>query len=230
MAYILDIVVILILLFCIWRGWRHGLIRTLVMLVGFVLAAFLAGQISTPVAGGVYRAVLEPRVEQMLVNSVTATGETQVEVGLEDVFGEEHVLNTYFEDLGLPTSFAIGMEDLSEEAVHAALAPVMEQVIEPALIHLLSMVASLLLFVVLLVVVFLLSRLLDAVFKLPLLKQLNQFGGLAAGVLQGVFWTLIFAAVAQFLADCGTLGETLTTEMIEQTWITARLAKWNWLF
>lgn len=230
MAYILDALVILILVFCVWRGYKHGLIRTLVMLVGFVLAAFVAGRLSGPIAGGVYDGVIGPHMEETLVSKALVAGNTQVEVGLDSLFGDNEAIAAYFADLGLQSSVIIGFDDLSEETVRAAVQPAMTQVVRPAVVHIMTVLFTLLLFVILLVAVFLLSRFLDAVFKLPLLKQLNQFGGLAAGVLQGVFWALVFAAVVRFVADCGALGSVLTVETVEQTWLTTKLASWNWIF
>ena len=39
MSYILDLLVVLIAVFCIWRGWRRGLVHTAAVLAGLVLAA-----------------------------------------------------------------------------------------------------------------------------------------------------------------------------------------------
>ena len=230
MAYLLDALVILIVAFCVWRGFKHGLIRTLVMLVGFVVAALIAGQLSGPIAGGVYDGLIGPNMEDTLVENAVAAGETRVEVNIASMFGDNATLQKYFEDLGLATSVTIGFDDLSEQSVRAAVQPAMQQVLRPAMVHILTVVATVLLFVLLLVVVCLLSRLLDKVFKLPLLRQLNQIGGLAAGVLQGVFWAIVFAVLVRFLADCGALGSVLTVQSVEQSWLASKLSGWDWIF
>ncbi len=230
MAYILDIAVILIVVFCVWRGWRHGLIRTAVMLVGFALAAFVAAQVAAPAAKGIYEAAVAPRVEAVITAQVEEIGESEITVGLDTLFGEDAMLIPYFESMGWDTAVTVSLGDRSGAAIRDAVTPAIEQVLQPVLIYLIEAALSFLLFVVLLIVVSLLSRLLDAVFKLPLLKQLNRFGGLAAGFLQGVFWALIFTVVLQFVVSCGWLGETVTIETIESSQLVSRLANWNWLF
>lgn len=230
MAYILDLAVILIVVLCIWRGWRHGLIRTAVMLVGFVLAAFVAGQVATPLAEGIYTAAVAPRVEEAVSARVQEIGETEITLGLDMLFGEESALPAYFEGLGWETAVTVQLGDRSEQAVQQAIQPAIEQVLKPVTVYLLKAVLSLLLFLVLLIVVFLLSRVLDAVFKLPLLKQLNQVGGLAVGFLQGVFWALVFSALLHLAVSCGWLGDAVTLTTLEDAVIVSKLSNWNWIF
>ncbi len=230
MAYILDLAVILIVALCVWRGWRHGLIRTAVMLVGFVLAAFVAGQVAAPLAEGIYTAAVAPRVEEVVSARVAEIGETEITLGLDTLFGEESALPSYFEGMGWETAVTVQLGDRSEQAVQQAIQPAIEQVLKPVTVYLLKAVLSFLLFLVLLIAVVLLSRVLDAVFKLPLLKQLNQVGGLAVGFLQGVFWALVFTALLQLAVNCGWLGDAVTPNMLEESAVVSKLLNWNWLF
>ncbi|MBE6757060.1 MAG: CvpA family protein [Ruminococcaceae bacterium] len=230
MAYILDVAVILIVVLCVWRGFRHGLVRTAVMLVGFMLAAFVAGQAATPLAQGIYNAAIAPRVEAVVTERLQELGDTEITVGLETLFGEGTMLIPYFESMGWDTAVTVSPSDRSEQAFQQAIRPAVAKVLQPAVVYLLEAVISFLLFVLLLVAVSLLSRLLDAVFKLPLLKQLNRFGGLAAGFLTGVFWALVFTAVLQFAIGCGWLGTAITSETVEETRLVSKLVNWNWMF
>ncbi len=230
MAYILDIVVILIVAFCVWRGWHHGLIRTAVMLVGFALAAFIAAQAATPLANGIYDTAVAPRVETAVAARAEETVGNEITVGLDTLFGEDTMLIPYFESMGWDTAVRVPLGDRSETVIAQAIKPAVEQVLQPVLVYLIEAVVSLLIFVVLLIAVFLLSRLLDAIFRLPLLKQLNRFGGLAAGFLQGVFWALIFTAVLQLAVGCGWFGTAVTSDTVEQSLLVSKLSNWNWLF
>lgn len=230
MAYIPDIAVILIVVFCVWRGYRHGLIRTAVMLVGFALAAFVAGQVAAPVAKSVYETAVAPKVEAAVTARVQELGTEEFTVGLDTLFGEETMLIPYFESMGWRTTVNVSLGDRSEQAIEQAIRPAVVQVLQPVVVYLLEAVISFLLFAVLLFAVSLLSRLLDAVFRLPLLKQLNRFGGLAAGFLQGVFWALVFTAVLQFAVGCGWLGTAITPETVKESLLVSKLANWNWMF
>lgn len=218
MAYLLDALVILILIFSIWRGGRRGLVRTAVVLVGCVAAALIASWISGPLAGGAYDSWIEPRLEQSLVETAQESGLPQLEIQLTSLIsGEEGALSRYLEGQGIPASITIGFDDLSEEGVRAAIAPALQNVLRPAVVGLLSGAVALLLFLVLLLAVFFLARLVDQVFKLPGLKQLNRVGGWLVGALQGVFWGLVFAAVVRLCADCGLFGTLITPETVDSS-------------
>lgn len=227
MAYLLDALVILILIFCVWHGGRRGLVRTVTMLVGGVLAALVALWFSGPLATGVYDTWAAPRLEQSLVDKAAEANAPQVEIQLASLFGgEDGALSRYLEDQGIPASITIGFEDMSEEGIRAAIAPALQDVVRPAAISLLSMALMLLLFLLLMVAVTLLARLVDNVFKLPGLKQLNRVGGLLTGALQGVLWSLVFAVAVRFCADCGLFGSVVTAETVDSSLLVSRAADW----
>lgn len=225
MAYVLDIAVILIMVLCIWHGWRRGLIRTAVMLVGFAAAAFLAGQIATPAAAWLYTTVVSPHVEQTVVEYVQSVDGPVITLGPEILFGENSALGAYFADLGWNTTVNLSLSDLSEEVVREAVRPLIAQVLEPILLYLLKAVAAFAAFLLLLAAVFLLARLMEKVFELPVLKQVNTVGGITLGVLQGVFWVFLFLGVLQFAVGCGLFGSVITTETLDGTYVVSVLIK-----
>lgn len=228
MAYLLDALVILILGLSVWRGWRRGLVRTLVLLAGCVLALLLAGWFSAPLAERAYDGFVGPRLEQSLVEQVQEAGELQVEIGLRSLFGDRaEGLVHYLTEQGIPESVTIGLDDLSEEGIRTAAAPAMQQVVRPAVCGVLTVVAALLLFLLLLLVVDLLARLLDQVFKLPVLKQVNRIGGFAVGALQGVLWAMVFSAVVRVGVDCGLFGTLVTGDTVNTTVLTSLLLEYN---
>lgn len=227
-AYILDALVILILGLSVWHGKKRGLVRMLVLLVGCVAALFLAGRFSAPIADWAYDTLVEPPIERSLVTQVQNAGETHVEIGLRSVLGDRaEGLVHYLTEQGIPESVTIGLPDLSEESILEATAPAMEEIVRPAVCGLLTAVAALILFLALLLVVELLARIVDGVFKLPLLKQVNQIGGVAVGVLQGVLWAMVFTTLLRVGVDCGLFGTLVTGETLNATTLTALLLQYN---
>ena len=226
MAYVLDAAVILIVGLCVWHGWRRGFIRSAVMLVGFAAAAFLAVRFCTPVAAWIYETAVSPYVEQAVVEYVRGFEGPQVTIGPDVLFGEGSAIGAYFATMGWETTVQLSLSDLSEEAVREAVRPVIAQVLQPIVMYLLKAVVALLGFLVLLVLVCLLSRLLDKVFTLPVLKQINTAGGITVGLLQGAFWVFVFAALLQLLVSCGLFGTAITAETLNSTYIVSILVNW----
>lgn len=229
MSVILDLLVVLIAAFCIWRGWRRGLIHTAVVLVGIVLAALLADKLAPTVANWTYDQLAAPRIEDALVERVTAAGDLHTEVDLTSLLGNRETLGRFLADHGMPSSLRIGVPDLTEESVRSTVRPLMESSVKPAATLLLTAVAKVVLILLFLILVLLLARLADAVFKLPVLKQINQVGGLLLGCLHGIFWVLIFAAGVQLALQYGWFGSALTAEAVEKSWLLSALTAHNWI-
>lgn len=225
MAYLLDGLTILILVFSVWRGGRRGMVHTVLMLVGCVVAAVLAGRFSAPVAARAYDAFVEPRVEQSLVAHVQEEELRQMEIPLSSLLGDAaEPLSPYLLELGVPESVTVGFDDLSEEGIRASLSPAMREMVRPTAVSLLTAAARLLLFLLLLLVVILLVWLVDRVFRLPGLKQVNRVGGWVVGALQGVFWVIVFAVAVRLGAACGLFGSLITVETVERTWLLSRVS------
>ena len=101
---------------------------------------------------------------------------------------------------------------------------VITDVIEPTATALLRMIAMLLLFLLTSFLVSLLLKVVDKVFKLPLLKGVNRTLGFIPGVLNGVVSVLLAVAIIQILCSLGVL---ITPEQIAGTAILSRLTAIN---
>lgn len=221
MAYLLDGAVILILLIALWLGVRRGLVKSLILLVGFVLAAVLAGRFSQPVATAVYDRVLADRVEQTVVQKVQETGERQLNVSLSTLFEGTPSVAQYIRENGWDTTVSVGLSDLQTESVQKAVAPAVEQAVRPALIALIQAVALPVIFLLLMAAAWLLSRLIDRIFRLPVLKQANRLGGGLMGLLQGLCWSVAFSMAVRLAVDCGWFS---TPQVLADTLLVSRLA------
>lgn len=230
MSYILDLIVVLIGVLCIWRGWSRGLVHTAVVLAGIVLAALLADKLAPTVAGWAYDTAAAPRIENALVERVTAAGDLKTQVDLTGLLGNREVLGKYLTDHGMPTTLTIGVPDMSEDSVRQTVVPLVESTVRPAAMLLLTAVTKVALVLAFLILVILLAKVIDGVFKLPVLKQINQAGGVLLGAVHGIFWILIFAAGVQLALHYGWFGDSLTAEAVEKTWLLSRVTGFNWIF
>lgn len=227
MAYLLDGLVILIAVVCVGLGIKRGLIRSAVMLVGFVLAALLAGKLCTPVATAVYDKALESRLQTVLEQKLDEATSENLEFTPGGLFAPDSAAAKYLDVLGLNKTVTINLsEAVSDESINS----VMTDVVRPAVLPLLSLLLSFLLFLLLLLAVWLLSILIDKVFKLPVLKQFNAAGGAVVGVLQGVFWSAVFSTLVTLAADGALLGDFLHGETVETTYLVSRLSLTKWIF
>ena len=195
---IYDLVIVLILLFFLWRGYSKGFILTLcsflAVFVALIGASVLSNALAEPVAKAV-EPVIEARIQDTLTEAIKHTEFTAVGGGVAEL-PEELPLSTVIEQLkeselyqGFADSFQRSVDEgATRVATHAAQALAHFVAVQIARTVLFSIA-----FIVILIAWFFLSRTLDLVAKLPVLSTVNQWAGGAIGLCKGLL--IVFIAV-----------------------------------
>lgn len=127
---------------------------------------------------------------------------------------------------GMGSSGAI-QEGLVAEGTAADIATqLVDTVIAPLAILLVSLVCMIVLFVILSFVLGIVTKLLGNIFKLPLLKQLDKTLGLVLGVVQGAIVAGVFAFLIHSLCNANLIDGVLTTAVYESTHVVQVVAEW----
>ena len=79
MSLILDGIILLIVIVCALLAAKKGFVRTLIELVGFVLAIIVAFMVANPVAGFIYDSAVKPVAESAIQTVVEKGGTTAFE-------------------------------------------------------------------------------------------------------------------------------------------------------
>jgi hypothetical protein len=188
-SWIFDLVIVAVLAFFAWRGAKKGLILTLFSLVAlfvaFFGAQFVSAQFHKPVAN-----IIEPAIYQSILGVDESGGEAESATSLPDLLDAVH-------DAGLYQGFSTFLD----EAVNAN---EISRTDEPAqaLAHYLAlMIARAGLFavtyLVILIAWFLVGRMLDLAFHLPILSTVNTVGGLVAGLVKAALMVFVLVWVGQ---------------------------------
>lgn len=235
MAYILDGIIVLIVLFSLWMGYRHGLVRTLIRLVGCVLALVIAAMLSQPVAEGIYDGFLQEKIAASVAENVTLTEGAAVREDINETLSglpesiQNVLANSGWLDRALE-SFDDSVVYKEAEITEA----VVTYIVRPVAVALLGVIAFLFLFILLMVVVTLVAKLVGKILKLPFLRQIDGVLGAVLGVLQGVLISFVVVAVLQMAAASADKDAWLSPQDIEDTVIVSRIAdnnpiveKWN---
>ena len=226
MAYIIDGAVILIFVLCLVIGTKRGFIKTMSKFVAFVVAAVLAGLLASPVAGFVFDSVLAPKVQSTIADGI-ASSTTSVASGIDEaVQGLPGFMQNLLNNNGITGQTMIDRVGGSAASATAQAESITTRVIRPLTLSLLQAVAFLLLFLVLMVVVLLVLKVLDKVFKLPGLKQLNKALGFVAGILSGILWVLLAVSLVQVFSATNAFG-VFSPAVLGQTFVTKWVAGLN---
>lgn len=201
MQYVIDVILLVVLLAAVWISAKKGIVRTVLDVVAFVLALFLAAQLSTPLAKGCYDALLSERVEttieQKLEENQNATVSKTAALVIDSLpeFAKDFIENSESDISFITKQMASG----SYTPANAA-ADLNTQIARPACIGVLTSVFFLLLFAVLCALLQRLAKLLAKAFKLPIVGTVNTVFGGVFGAIKGAVLVYVVSAILLLLA------------------------------
>ena len=230
MAYILDVAVILIVLLAVFIGYRRGFVKSVIKLVGCVLAVIIAGLLSPMVAGGIYDTFASDKLQETIAAEMTAADAQSALAGIRGVLDDlpKPVVNALEScGLGTPEEMLDNIKGSLDGGVDAVAEAVAVKVIRPVAVALLSALCFFILFILLIILVAVLANLINKVFKLPLLKQMNGALGAVMGALEGVVIVLVAVTVVQLMAASSRQDSWISPQDIQDSFIVSRVAKVN---
>lgn len=194
MAYILDIIILLIVGFCIYRGIRRGAVKTAFSLLSFAVALILTFMFASPVT----QYVEQQPFGQSMHDSIEVALTEKIEGFLH--IEESPTTNTtesILKTLSVPEFMKKSLLLQSDFFVRNADVPAANAVADALASAYMKVICTIALFIVLLIVLRLLRFAAEQVFKLPLFKEINRIVGAAAGLVNGIFIAyLVLSAVS----------------------------------
>ncbi len=232
MALILDVVVVAIIALSIFLAYKKGLIRTLFSLIGGIVAVVLAVTLSAPVANWLNTQFVEPAVRNTVLTAINGSSVSKdYEEALNSVDVAEKLrempenLREFLENFNLDIDGIIASAEQSKGNTAAAKEALVDSIAIPvseAISKAIALIGLVILFFVLLFVV---TRLLDAVFKvLPFGKSLNKAGGIVFGAVRALLIVMLFGAIVYGLASGNVL---FTQEDLNKTLILKLINQYN---
>ena len=154
MDYILDLIFIAIVALCIFLAVKKGFVRSLVEVVGYLLAVVIAFSVSSFVADYVYNQVIETK----LVETIS----TAVEQNSNDVIDKmPDYLVAILDKTNVDLDKLLSSDNLDSQKI----ANQVSEVVEPLAVNIVRTIASIIIFIILIIVVSILARFLNSLFK-----------------------------------------------------------------
>ena len=199
MSYILDGIIILIVLVTVFLSAKKGFVRTLIEVVGFIAAIFIAFTFSSPIANTVYDKMFEP----MVVKTVDGVAENAADGATSAVDAVWQKMPSFITE----SSFlGISKESVTSQ-VEAEVANGTEQIAtsvsdsfaKPVITQLLSIIISTILVVVLIFVVKLLAKYINKLFNFSVIGSINRSLGGLLGLVKGLAISIEFCMVVTLI-------------------------------
>ena len=226
MTWIYDLIFVLIFVLLIHRGWRQGVMATLLRLLGWVAAAFVIIGWAEPWADTVYETVLEKPVTAAVSAAIPANAVSAMNSTADAVESLQQVLDNLSGILGgriVDDSAATAIVDMLRQDGTSLAQAITETVLEPVLLGLLQVVISLAILVVCLMVFRFMARLSGRNARgRGVLGKVNKLLGGALGVVEAIAVAYVYAYVLMALAGAVTV-DWLSPAIVNSTALVSRM-------
>ncbi len=218
MHYIFDIVLIAIITASVIISKRRGFLKSSYTVLSLIISAVLIVTLQQPFTDYLSTSALGETVREKVSEQVMGVSEEEM-AEIEDTEDAETAVKVG-EMMGLPVFLMDFLDEKLEKQAEAvenmkndALTVLTETVTEVIL----KIASIILLFLIVRLGVFLLLRLLDLIFKFPLLSGVNSFMGMLIGAFNGLLIVYIICALLTLLAPTealSSIGEVVDSTIL----------------
>ena len=191
-----DLIMLAITLVLAIVGFARGAVKTILSVIGGIISYALSCALGKRLAEPVYNCFLKESVNNEISLQVTdllENGSGNIGDSITDILPDS--LRFFISDTELVDSLNSVVGDTTAQVVESA-TRIIQQVVEPVFIGLISVCMAIVLFVIFNAIVTILLHLSDFIDKIPVVGKANRIAGAVIGFLSGL--VLTFATVAVF--------------------------------
>ncbi len=219
MSLIIDLVFIGIILIFAFIGLSRGFIKEIVSLIGVILALVVSFYLSRIFADFIFETFVKDTVVEKISETIVSTAENSVN-GVVDVIPEYIVSAAKSMGFDITSSVNNNIASDIESTATSVSTSIVEDVAGPLISGLISVVLFIILFIILKILIGLISKALNLVAKLPVIKSANKLLGFSVGLIRGVLTVVICCYVLTILVntnDNGLFG--ITNDRLDSSFI-----------
>ena len=218
MHIVIDLIVLAIIILNVILSAKNGFVKTLIEVVGFVLAIFISLSISTPIAGFIYDKTVEPAIVSSVSEKVSNTADDTAKSIFDAL--PKFVKNNA-EDLGVTAEkITNNFENKTGDEVTTAATKVSQNSIKPVFVKIVGLAIAAILFVILMIVVKFLAKVINKLFSFSIIGTLNRTLGAVLGFGKGVLVAIAVCMIISMIISFTTTGFLIfTKEAIDKTHI-----------
>ncbi len=220
---LIDLAIVLIAVFIIWRSARRGFVRTVIELVGYILAAMISFSLAGIIAQSVYDKSIRPEIIETVEQNISEGANlSEIQTAMQDVMDELPGFITLFSGSNGLSADALSqeMDDTISGGVHTAAVSVADQIVQPIAVSGIKAILGSILFTVLMIGVRFISRTLNRLINFSFLRPINKLLGGLVGVLKAVL--ILFCAVtiiALLRTYISGADEIFSPQVIDKTYL-----------
>lgn len=191
MAFIIDIIVIAVIALCTFLGYKKGLIKLAVGILGFFLAIIIALVLYTPISNFI---INNTSVKDNIKNAISDTVKSYV-IKEENAEGEEKQ-----QESKVMVTYIDGIVAKQKEMIVTGEKELIDTVSDNVAVNIIRIGVALAVFIISKLILIFINVFADLIGKLPIIKQFNKVGGTIYGIIQGILIVYIVFAIISLIA------------------------------
>ena len=214
MSIILDLVLIAIIAFCGWSGYRKGFILGISGIVALIIA-FYGAQLVANTYSQEFTSVMKPFVSGIVDGAVDEAKDNAAKENKEnDVY---EVTYDALGNIGIIKSAAQNIADEISQKVTQTGQALREALVDSLCSKIAYVLTAVIVFLLIVIVFTVLANILNLAFKLPGLELVNDILGTAFGVAKGLIFAFTIAWVMRYMGFL--INETIINKTIILEWM-----------
>ena len=196
MSIIIDLILVAIIAFCAWNGYRKGFIMGISGILALIIA-FYGAQIVADTYSQEFTSMLKPFVSGIVDNAVASTQEEN-----SAQYEENDVYGVTYDALGNIGVLKTAAEDIAQEIaekVERTGQTMREEIVNVLCSKIAYVLTAIIVFLLVLIVFTVIANILNLAFKLPGLEFINEIFGGIFGFIKGAIIVVTIAWVMRYL-------------------------------
>lgn len=198
-----DIALIIVLIANVIGSMRKGFLKCILSLVCVIVALAAATTFNEPVAEWSYDSVLDSivteKVEESMLNGMESIDAALTVEAITQAIPQ--FLADSIAEIGIDISAVTESIDSLDLSTHDTAQNISQQIIKPAALVLLRMLAYVLIFVFVRFLTGMITNVFSGIVKLPILKGVNRWLGAALGAAKGIILVFSICVVLNLLSQ-----------------------------
>ncbi|MBQ3817418.1 MAG: CvpA family protein [Clostridia bacterium] len=210
MSIVIDVLILAIIIICAYISAKHGFVRSVIEIAGFLAAVWITFLVASPMANYCY----DKFIHKEIVNSATDAAESYGEKSSNAIWDSlPEVIKNNSERIGISSEDFIektvsGISSGAKSSVEAA----SKEIIKPVIVKVLGLLFSVIILIILMIIVKFLAKLLNKLFSFSIVGKLNRMLGGIAGAAKGVIVAFAFCLVISLIISFTKNGIFFFTE------------------
>ena len=202
MNWLLDIAVAAIFALTVFFAWKNGFIKTLVSAASFAICLAVTVIFVSPLSNAIQRTGIAERVKNTTEEHISNYLADSSLSGVEELFeGKSEAFNTLIRVAGIDNETLKSWYAENDGASDRGNVRLAARISEPLVSLLSSLAAVIILFFGTKLILFILSRVLDGVMHLPVLRTCNKVFGILLGILLALVRVALLCFVVKILTE-----------------------------